>query len=188
MSDLGKTVGANQKDIRTARGLSLDALAKASGVSRSHLAQIESGKANPSIGTVWQIATALKVGFTELVATEEGGSQVVDVREHQPLTSNDGTYRAYPVFAFDPALGFELYTCEIDSGGTMAAEPHPTGTLETITIMEGRLTLRVSGEEFEVAADQAIRFRADQPHEYANLAQEPLRFSMVLAYARRSQA
>ena len=63
MQDLGKIVGENQRRLRTEQGLSLDALAKTSGVSRSRLAQIEQGEANPSISTVWQIANALRVDF-----------------------------------------------------------------------------------------------------------------------------
>lgn len=185
MGDLTKIVGVNQKRLRGERGMSLDALAKASGVSRSRLSQIENGDANPSIATVWQIASALKVGFSELVATPEGDSQVVRVLETEPTISEDGRYRVYPVFAFDPTLGFEQYECELDAGGTVDSAPHPVGTQETVMVVAGRLAIRVGDVEYIVCADEAIRFRADQPHGYRNLGTTTARHSMIVAYARR---
>lgn len=184
MGDLGRTVGANQRRIRTERGWSLDALAKESGVSRSRLAQIESGDANPSIATVWQVASALKVGFSELVATPDEGSQVVRFREGEPSVSDDGAYRVYNVFAFDPVLGFELYMGELDAGSAPASSPHPGGTTEMVTVLEGNLTVDVAGEVYSLGPDEALRFRADQPHAYRNDGDITARFSMIVAYTR----
>lgn len=186
VGDLGKTVGANQKQIRTQRGLTLDALAAASGISRSNLAAIESGKANPSIATLWQIATALKVGFSELVAVLDGGTHVVDTLGAEPATSEDGKYRAYPVIGFDPALGFELYECEMDAGAALCAAAHPGGTQEIISVSKGELSLGLPGETYVLGPNKTIRFAADQVHEYKNSAEKMLRFSMIVAYTRKS--
>ena len=71
MNDLSGVVGENLKRLRAERGLSLDALARESGVSKSRLGQIERGEANPSISTLWQIAKALKVEFSVLVTPAE---------------------------------------------------------------------------------------------------------------------
>lgn len=185
MGDLGRTVGANQKQIRTERGLSLDALAKLSGVSRSNLAQIERGKANPSIATVWQIASALKVGFSELVTVSDAETHVVGVRDAEPSTNEDGAYRVYCIFAFDPALGFELYDAELDEGGALSSAPHPGGTIETVTVIAGEITLDAGGETFVLGPDTAIRFAADRPHAYSNTGTGTARFSMIVAYSRK---
>lgn len=185
MGDLGKTVGANQKRIRIERGLTLDALASVSGVSRSNLAAIESGKANPSIATVWQIATALKVGFSELVAVSDNETHVVDTLCLEPATSDDGKYRVYPVIGFDPALGFELYQCEIDAGGALSAAAHPLGTQEILSVTEGELSLRLADDTYVLGRDKTIRFAADQLHEYRNSGDALLRFAMIVAYTRK---
>ena len=185
VGDLGKTVGTNQRQIRTERGLTLDALASTSGVSRSNLAAIESGKANPSIATVWQIATALKVGFSELVTVSDSETHVVDTLGAEPATSDDGKYRAYPVLGFDPALGFELYECEIDPGGALSAAAHPGGTQEILTVTAGELSLDLSGEQYVLGSNKTIRFPADQLHEYRNSSDTRLRFAMIVAYTRK---
>ena len=54
-------VAANLARLRATRHLSLDALARLSGVSRAMLAQIEAGRSVPSIRSVHRIASALQV-------------------------------------------------------------------------------------------------------------------------------
>lgn len=50
------------KDTRTARNMSLEAVAKAAGMSKSHIWEMERGKAsNPTVSAVWAISGALAV-------------------------------------------------------------------------------------------------------------------------------
>jgi len=63
---LDAVVGGNLKAERTARGWSLDDLAREAGVSRTLLGQIEIGKATPSISVVWKITQAHGVPFSIL--------------------------------------------------------------------------------------------------------------------------
>lgn len=182
MEQLSRTVGENQKRLRTERNLSLDALARESGVSKSRLGQIERGEANPSISTVWQIANALKVEFSALVTSAAIPSQIVRMSEIDPVTADDRRYRSYPLFGFDPTLGFELYVCEIDPGGRLEAEPHPTGTHETFVVNSGTLVLDVGGETTTLTSGEAFRFQADKPHIYDNPGSGVVVFTMVIAY------
>jgi transcriptional regulator with XRE-family HTH domain len=65
--DLTRLVGANLRRQRTRRGLSLERLARLSGVSRSMLGQIESGQSAPTIKTLWRIAVALELPVAALI-------------------------------------------------------------------------------------------------------------------------
>ena len=60
-------VGVNVHKERRRQQLSLDALAAGSGVSKAMLSQIESGKVNPTVATMWKIAHALGVDFELLL-------------------------------------------------------------------------------------------------------------------------
>jgi len=184
VQQLSRIVGENLKRLRAEQGLSLEELAKASDVSRSRLGQIERGEANPSISTVWQIAHALKVEFSALVTSPQPDSVVVHRSDVEPVTADEGRCRTYALFPFDPALGFEVYFSEIDSGGYLHAEPHPEGTKETITVVSGELLLDAGGDAHAVAAGDAIRFRADAPHEYRNVGEAVVTFSMLVSYPR----
>jgi len=185
VKQLSQIVGENQKRLRTEQKLSLDALAKASGVSKTRLSQIERGEANPSMGTLWQIANALKVVFSELVTAREDESHVVRKEDIQPVMADDGRYRTYLLFPFDSAYGFEYYASEIDPGGHLTADPHAPGTQETITVVSGQLEIHAGGQTTQLGPGDVLRFRADQPHEYGNPASQPAEFIMVVAYQRR---
>ena len=57
-SDITDRLAANLRDARRAQGLSLDAVAKLSGVSRSMVSQIERGESSPTVATLWNLAVA----------------------------------------------------------------------------------------------------------------------------------
>ena len=59
VADLARRVAENLRTQRKNRDLSLDDLARLTGVSRAALSQIETRKTNPSIGVLWKIAAGL---------------------------------------------------------------------------------------------------------------------------------
>ena len=64
-SYLSHNVAVNLKRIRTSKGMSLDVLSEQTGVSKSMLAQIEKGTANPSLGVLGKITSGLRIEFQE---------------------------------------------------------------------------------------------------------------------------
>src|SRR5688572_29325507 len=63
-AELAQRVATNLRERRKARGMSLDQLATASGVSRAALSQIETLKSNPSLSVLWKIAVGLQIPFS----------------------------------------------------------------------------------------------------------------------------
>ena len=114
MENINSVVADNLKRFREERKLSLEAMAKLSGVSKSMLGQIERGEANPTVSTVWKIANGLKVSFTDLMTRPEKDYEVVDIKRVEPLLEDGGLYRDFPVFPFDAARRFEMLHIEID--------------------------------------------------------------------------
>ena len=62
-----EVIAANLREIRDSRHLSLDQLSDLTGVSKSMLRQIETGRSSPTIATIWKIANGLRVSFTALL-------------------------------------------------------------------------------------------------------------------------
>ena len=52
---MNKIVARNVRNLREKNNLSMDQLVRLSGVSKSMLAQIERGEANPTISTLWKL-------------------------------------------------------------------------------------------------------------------------------------
>lgn len=172
----------NLKRLREEKKLSLDNVAKLSGVSKSMLGQVERGEVNPTISTVWKIANGLKVSFTTLMSRPEADTELVYRDEIQPLIENDGKYRNYPLFPFSDTRPFEIYMLEIDHDGHLNAEAHPRGTHEFITVFSGEITVEVNGERHRVATGDSISLRADTPHSYHNDGEMQAKLSMVIHY------
>ena len=63
---------------RIRKGMTQEQLSGLAGISRSHLAALESGKKSPKVETLWKIAEALAVKPSRLISmmeksTEKGG-------------------------------------------------------------------------------------------------------------------
>jgi XRE family transcriptional regulator, regulator of sulfur utilization len=184
VENINSLVAGNLKRLREQKKMSLDDVARVSGVSKSMLGQIERGDVNPTISTVWKIASGLKVTFTELVSQPEMECEVIDIVSIQPLLEDSGHFRNYPIFPFGGDRRFEILYLELDPGSRHDAEAHHDGTQEFITVFSGELTVYVNGAARVVRAGSSIRFLADRPHGYQNTGSELCRLSNLLYYPK----
>ncbi|WP_432664319.1 helix-turn-helix domain-containing protein [Wukongibacter baidiensis] len=182
LENLNLLISMNLRRIREEKKLSLDKVAKMTGVSKSMLGQIERGESNPTITTVWKIANGLKVSFTSLLSQPQSDTVIVTEDDVEPLIADNGKYKLYPFFPYEDGRRFEMYKVEIERGGYLSAEPHGQETYEFITVFQGEITIRVDDEEYTVKQGDSIRFRADKPHAYHNSGKELTRVSMVIYY------
>lgn len=65
--DIRKLVGRNVRHYRQKRKLTQEAFAEMSGFSQQYLSDLERGKRNPTVVTVYEIATALGVSHLDLL-------------------------------------------------------------------------------------------------------------------------
>ena len=65
--DMRKLVGRNAARLRKEAGLTQEQLAERCGLSQQYLSKLESGRRNPTVVTLYEIATALGVSHVELV-------------------------------------------------------------------------------------------------------------------------
>jgi transcriptional regulator with XRE-family HTH domain len=65
--DMRVLVGENVRKVRLKRGLTQERFAEKSGFSQQYLSSLENGRRNPSIVTVYELATALGVSHLELL-------------------------------------------------------------------------------------------------------------------------
>ncbi len=182
--DLAPVVGKNLRRLRMQRGLSLERLAKASGVSRAMLGQIELGQSAPTINVLWKIARALDLPFSALI-TSTGGSGTRVLRAHQSkrLTSHDGRFVSRALFPFDEPRRVEFYELQLKAHSEEQADAHPPGTMENLAILRGTLEMEVGTERHLLGTGDAIVFEADKPHVYRNVGDEDVTMYLVRTYA-----
>lgn len=181
--DINHAASQNIKNIREQKKLTLDAAARITGVSRSMLAQIEKGDANPTLSVLWKIANGYKVSFTSLVENSEEQVAVIPFDTIHPIAEDEGKYMNYPAFCFDEKKGFETYRIVIEPEGKLKADPHLAGTEEYITVFTGTAEISVGDDTYLLKEGDSIRFQADVPHEYKNIGEQQVTLSMLIYYS-----
>ena len=176
-------VGANLRRLRTRRGLSLERLARQSGVSRAMLSQVELGHSAPTINVLWKIARALGVTFSALVSlTPEAGPLLLRESAAKRLTSRDGTFISRALFPFDKPRRVEFYELRLKPHALEEAEPHPPGTTENIVVNSGAVTITVGTAAHELSQGDALLFVADVAHSYHNRGECDALMYLVMTY------
>jgi transcriptional regulator with XRE-family HTH domain len=183
--DVLPAVAANLRRLRTRKGFSLERLARASGVSRAMLGQIELAQSAPTINVLVRIATALRTPLSALLGSD-GESPALVVREHGAarLVSADGRFVSRPLFPFGRGpRRSEFYELTLAPGGVALASAHPLGSTENLVVASGCAKIRVQGQEHALSAGDSILFRADVEHSYRNCGDVPALMYLVMTYA-----
>lgn len=177
--DAGKRIGANLRQFRVNRGISLEALAKQIGVSKLTLIKIESGEANPTLSVIWKIANGLNIPVTALLSIESDVS-IARKKDGLKLISSNDVFVAEPLFHSHGL--FELYRGYLQPRGEYLSEAHRPGVTEFVTVMSGQLTVEVDGDTYHLDEYDSIRFKADRPHRYANPSSSLTILHFVISY------
>ncbi len=164
-------VGAALADLRLQRGLSLDALSRQAGVSKSMLSQIERDQANPTVAVVWRLATAFGVPVTELLSGQRPAApQLTTVAAHATptLASPDGKCELRILGPIELAGQFEWYSLSVKAGGELASQAHEPGSREHLTVLSGQLEVRTGEQSSRLRTGETARYAVDVPHRIHN--------------------
>jgi len=155
------------KEARKAQGLSLDATANLSGVSRSMVSQIERGESSPTIATLWNLTRALNVDFAGLMAQGERGDRI-DVLQAAEVPTIENMGIGCRIAILSPpeeAGGHEVYDISFQTGGSLSSQPHARGAVEQLTVLEGRIRIMSGTADSILSIGDTARYAADVPHE-----------------------
>jgi XRE family transcriptional regulator, regulator of sulfur utilization len=183
-AQLGRRVAENLRQRRKTRGLSLDDLARASGVSRAALSQIETCKSNPTIGVLWKIAIGLGLPISELIGEPRSGAVVLRRQDSQLLRSADGKFESRPLTPAGASPMVEVYELRLAARSTHASEAHAPGTHEILVVLSGRLRMHAGDEAYDLGAGDSVAFAADRPHTYENPTGAEARYHNIIIYER----
>ena len=186
IGEITPAVGANLRRMRSQRGLSLERLAHASGVSRAMLCQIELSQSAPTINVLWKIARALNVPFSAFLTDQTASrTKVLPAGRAKILTSAGGAFSSRALFPFDEPRMVEFYELRLAPHATETAEPHPPGTVENLVVTSGALEMRVGDDHHHLDTGDAIQFEADAPHEYRNPSNREAVIYLVMTYGEK---
>jgi transcriptional regulator with XRE-family HTH domain len=164
---LATRLARNLKQLRLARGLTQQQMAKLAGLPRATWAHLESTGANPTLAVLHRAALALQVPLEELIAEPRADAKHYP-RGALPLRKRgDVTVRS---LLPDEIPGMQIERIEIPVHARLVGVPHTPGTREYLTCESGEIELVASGQSYHLDPGDVVVFRGDQRHSYLNRA------------------
>ena len=159
-------VGQEIQRLRLERKFTLDKLAAKSGVSKSILSQIERDLSNPTLATIWRITKALESPLENVLSAKDGPFSFEKLsRNATPeVTSEDNGFRLRILGTLNTVSSVQWYEFNAEPGAEMASESHGNGSLESITLCTGNLTITIEDEIQKIYAGETLRYQTDFPH------------------------
>jgi transcriptional regulator with XRE-family HTH domain len=174
-ADVGEAIAANLHRLRTSRRLSLAALAKRADVAKATLANLEQGRGNPTIETLWSLALALGVAFSDLLEDRRETTTVV-VRAQQGArvrgSTPGGQLDLRLVDRIERGGLVEVFDMFLPAGTEHLGSPHGSGVVERVFVHEGRITAGPVSEPLALGPGDYARYSGDGPHIYRSAGED----------------
>jgi transcriptional regulator with XRE-family HTH domain len=174
------SLAATVRAMRESKRWTLAALAARSGLSKGMLLQIESGRTNPSIGTLIRIANAFGVAVWQLFTAPEDALRIARSDEALTLWKSPKGGTAMLLIGSDSPQPVELWEWRLAPGDVYSAEPHMDTTVEIIQVRQGTLTLAVGKRRAEIPAGGSVVARMNQRHQYINAGRSWVKLTMIV--------
>ena len=177
-----EVIGMNLKRLRSERQMSLSQLAAQCGVSKVVLSQIERGEANPTINTIWKIATGLRVYYTELLDHPGEGSVLVKKRDAIVQSEYQGDYKSYSYYSAAQDRKLDLFVIELEPQTQHTSVGHLAGSKEYVIVNRGEMKVLVEEEEFCLEEGDSLCFEGEKEHTYINVGSGVASCTTLISY------
>lgn len=164
-----RLVGARLRAARAARGMTLDAVAGAAGLTKSFMSAVERGETSPSIGSLYRICEVLGITMSALFDTEALPDANVVRRDDVPGVSFGGEGVENFILSPRGERRAQVIETHIAPGGSPGPEPWShTGDLVIATVLEGSVEFRFDDRSTVLRAGDTIAYSPAEPHSWGN--------------------
>ncbi|WP_426321908.1 helix-turn-helix domain-containing protein [Microbacterium sp. E-13] len=177
MSDAG-AIGARLRQRRKDRGLSLRNVAQELGVSASLISQVETGKTQPSVATLYALATLLSVSVDDLLGLRPAsGPSVAQPNASLALQRSHDN----PVIEMENGVRWERLAMGSDGPADpllVTYQPGASSSLEGrlmrhlgveyAYIISGEISFQLEFDDHQLRAGDSIYFDSSRPHMFSN--------------------
>jgi transcriptional regulator with XRE-family HTH domain len=163
--EIPERLARNLRQLRLARGLTQQQIAKISGLPRATWANLESSGANPTLAVLHRVALALQVPLEELISAPRAEAKLYTKDSLPERKRGEVAVRS---LLPDKIAGMQIERMELPAGARLVGVPHTPGTREYLTCEAGDLELVTAGQRFALQPGDVVVFRGDQRHSYFN--------------------
>lgn len=172
-------IGARLRHERKARGISLRSVAQSLGVSASLISQVETGKSQPSVATLYALANLLSVSVDDLLGLEterahgsalitESEAEIQRADENAVIEMENGVrWERLAMGRSGPADAL-LVTYQAGATSSLEGRLMRHAGVEYAYILEGVITLQLEFDTFELARGDSLYFDSSRPHMFSN--------------------
>jgi len=181
--DVNRRIAGRVRDLRAARGLTLEALAERSGVSRSMISLIERGESSPTAARLERIAAGLNVSLPSLF-------------DRPPSDASPLARRAEQLKWRDPASGYtrrnvspggfaspiEIVEVEFPPAQRVAFEScaRDIRVHQQVWVLDGSIEVRVGEDCHQLHSGDCLAFVLDRPTGFHNNTNKMTRYIVVI--------
>lgn len=190
VSDINQRIAQRVAALRASNGLSLDALAAHSGVSRSTISLIERGETSATAVVLEKLAAGLGVALAALFETERAAPGPLMRRAEQPEWRDPASgYLRRNVSPPDFPSPLRIVEVEFPAGRRVLLEGGTPATAvdEQVWVLEGAMTLTLGHASHELKAGDCLALHVDGPIEFHNPTRRMARYAVVIAAAAPSR-
>jgi transcriptional regulator with XRE-family HTH domain len=177
-----EAIAASIQKERQRVGWSMGGLAKRAGVAKSTLSQLESAAGNPSLETLWALATALGIPFAQLIGPPQVNVTVVRAGEGLAVAAESAAYVATLLSPAPPGSRRDIYRVSAAPGSRRESDPHPVGTVEHLLLCNGQALVGPVADPVLLDPGDFITYPGDAGHVFE--AQRPDTWAMLVSEQR----
>ena len=183
-SDVERRIAQRLGALRTERGWSLDGLAERTGISRATLSRLERGELSPTASMLGRLCSAFGWTLSRLMAeAETRAPSLVPAAQQAVWTDPESGYRRRAVSPPAAGLRGELVEVRLPAGAVVTYDTSPVPGLEHhLWLLEGGLTLEVSGSTFALKAGDALRYVLNGPSRFTGTGRREARYVIALVH------
>ena len=186
--DINDRIASRVRQIRAERGLSLEALAEGSGVSRSMISLVERGESSPTAVVLEKLATGLGVPLASLFDAPAAPADPVSRRKDQ-VEWRDPASGYVRRNVSPPGFPSPLQIVEVvfPAGARVAYETgaRPGVTHQQIWVLQGTLEVTLGKVRHALETGDCLAMVLDQPITFRNRTAKPTRYAVIIDHQAR---
>jgi transcriptional regulator with XRE-family HTH domain len=183
---INQRIAQRVRELRAARGLSLDTLASQSGVSRSMISLIERGESSPTAVVLDRLASGLGVTLATLFNASDDAAAaprepVARLAEQLEWQDPDSGYRRRNVSPSWVPQPMQIVEVHFPPGARVAFETGDARLCQQVWLLSGSIEISQGSHCHRLREGDCLAMQLDQPAVFHNPTRKAARYAVVIS-------
>jgi len=163
-------VGPRLREQRRRLNLTLDEVARRSGLTKGYISEVERNHASPSVASLLAICDVLTIKIGDLFDSMD--SAIIRADQRKPVNLGGSGIKDFLLSPHNHSRLQAIWT-EMEPGATTGTQPYALPADEAFVLaVGGRIAIHVNGQSFELGPGDALTYDPRKPHSFCNLSHE----------------